>query len=123
MKVLESLGHQGDTQWHKIDKISSKAKKVDKKFIAESERSGSFHGLFGNYEMFEDNEGNVMVDVKEECTLNHSLRENIESINMDSPVVLPKKDHRLSIIPSGKYLVTIQQRFNPLSKHLERVRD
>jgi len=41
MKILKSTGHQGDTQWFSIDKIPESAKKVEKQFIAASERSGS----------------------------------------------------------------------------------
>lgn len=123
MKVLKSLGHQGDTQWHQISEIPTTAKKVQKKFIAESERSGSFHGLFGNYDMYETSDGDILIDVKEECTLNHSLKREIENINMDYPVELPKKDHRMSVIPQGKYLVTIQQRFDPLTAHWVNTKD
>jgi hypothetical protein len=116
--------HQGDTQWFQINRVPENAKKVEKRFIATSERSDSFHALFGNYEMYEVEDGFV-IDAKEECILNHSLRSTLASagITMDKPDVLPMKDHRHSVIPKGIHFVGIQQRFDPLKGHKEKVRD
>jgi hypothetical protein len=69
---MKQVGHQGDTQWFKINQLPKNAKKVEKQFIAASERSGSFHALFGDYDMYEV-EGGFAIDVKEDCVLNHSL--------------------------------------------------
>ncbi len=66
--------HQGDTQWFEITGIPSNAKKIEKQFVAASERSGSFHALFGNYDMYELEDGFV-IDAKEDCIINHSLKE------------------------------------------------
>ena len=92
MKVIKQHGHQGDTQWFKIDAIPATAKKVQKQYIAASERSGSFHALFGNYDMYET-EGGFLLDVKEECVLNHSLEDELKKngITMEDVKVLPKK--------------------------------
>lgn len=122
MNILKQIGHQGDTQWFKIDKIPANAKKTDKQFIAESERSGSFHALFGDYDMYELENGFVM-DVHEDCILNHSLREHLSGKSLNDLVELPKKDHRASTIVKGKYFVGIQQRFDPLSAMKQRVID
>lgn len=124
MKITQQFGHQGDTQWFTIDEIPKEAKKVEKQFIAASERSGSFHALFGNYDIYELDDVFV-IDAKEECILNHSLEKELEKINnnLDDAKILPKKDHRHSVIPKGKYIVGIQNRFDPLENMKKRVID
>lgn len=124
MNLEKQFGMQGDTQWFTISEIPSTAKKVEKQFIAASERSGSFHALFGNYDMYEVENGFV-VDVKEECILNHSLGSILEQngISLSDAKVLEKKDHRHSVIPVGKYVVGIQNRFDPMEAIKKRVID
>jgi hypothetical protein len=122
MKILNQIGMQGDTQWYSISEIPSNAKKIEKQFIAASERTGSFHALFGNYDMYET-DGGFLVDVKEECVLNHSLKEHLTGNSMSKSVTLPKKDHRHSVIKKGKYFVGIQQRFDPMKAIKKRVID
>ena len=123
MNILKQFGHQGDTQWFSIDKIPQNAKKVEKQFIAASERTGSFHALFGNYDMYQVDEGFV-IDAKEDCILNHSLQSELAKVNGLSEVkILPKKDHRHSVIPAGKYVVGIQNRFDPMEAIKKRVID
>ena len=116
--------HQGDTQWFELKTLPSSIKKVEKQFVAASERSGSFHALFGNYDMYET-EGGFIVDCKEECILNHSLKEVLQGsgVSLSEAKVLPKKDHRHSILPKGVHFVGIQQRFDPLSATKKRVMD
>ena len=128
MKIIEQFAHQGDTQWFRIDFIPSEAKKTCKKFIASSERTGSFHALFGDYDMYEDYaSGSIYIDVKEECILNHSLEENLKDseLTMEEAKILVKKDHRHIVIPKGRYIVDIQQRFDPMNalNKRNRVRD
>lgn len=124
MKFKNFNLHQGDTQWYGIDSIPQNAKKIEKQFIAASERSGSFHALFGNYDMYEVEDG-FIVDAKEDCILNHSLKEVLENsgITLSNAKVLPKKDHRHTVIPKGIHFVGIQQRFDPLKGMKEKVRD
>ena len=124
MKIQKQFGHQGDTQWFTIKEIPSNAKKVEKQFVAESERSGSRHALMGNYDMYVIENGFV-IDAKEDCILNHCLKEELSKINnsLDDAVILPKKDHRHSVIPKGKYVVGIQNRFDPLENIKKRVID
>ena len=121
---MKQFGHQGDTQWYLLDSIPEGAKKVEKQFIAASERSGSFHALFGNYDMYET-DGGFVIDAKDDCVLNHSLQQELDKINnnMDEAKILPKKDHRHSIIPRGKYIVGIQNRFDPMENIKKRVID
>lgn len=122
MKFTNNNFHQGDTQWFSLESLPNNLNKVEKQFIAASERSGSFHALFGNYEMYKHESGFVL-DVKEECVLNHSLKQYLDMEGMDTKVVLPKKDHRHTIVPSGIYFVGIQQRFDPLENIKKRVID
>jgi len=124
MKNLKQFGHQGDTQWYSITEIPQNATKVKKQFIAASEQSGSFHALFGNYDMYQVDDGFV-IDAKEDCILNHSLEQELlkNGISLNEAEVLPKKDHRHSIIKKGKYIVGIQNRFDPLEAIKQRVID
>jgi hypothetical protein len=124
MKFTEKSMHQGDTQWFGLETLPKNAKKVDKQFVAASERSGSFHALFGEYDQYEVEEGFV-IDAKEECILNHSLQEVLKGtgVSLDEAKVLPKKDHRHTVVPKGIYFVGIQQRFDPLSAIKKRVID
>tara|TARA_R110000782_G_scaffold144871_1_gene237665 strand:- start:3591 stop:3965 length:375 start_codon:yes stop_codon:yes gene_type:complete len=124
MENIKQIGHQGDTQWFSIANIPADAKKVEKQYIAASERSGSFHALFGDYDMYEVENGFV-IDAKEDCTLNHSLESVLkqEGITLDESKVLTKKDHRHSIIKKGVYVVGIQNRFDPMSAIKKRVID
>lgn len=124
MKFNNKNYHQGDTQWFGIDSLPKNLKKVEKQFIAASERSGSFHALFGNYDQYEVENG-FIIDAKEECILNHSLESLLKEtgVSLEEAKILPKKDHRHTIIPKGIYFVGIQQRFDPLLGLKRKVRD
>lgn len=122
MKILNQFGHQGDTQWFNIDIIPENAKKMKKQFIAASEKTGHVHALSGNYDMYEYDDGFVM-EIHEDCMLNHTVKSALNEKTWDIPVQLPERDHRSSTIPKGVYYIGIQQRFNPLSKMLEKVKD
>lgn len=124
MKFTGSSSHQGDCQFFGITSVPSSAKKIEKQFVAASERSGSFHALFGNYDMYEVEDGFV-IDAKEECVLNHSLKQVLEGtgVSLNSKTILEKKDHRHTILPKGIYYVGIQQRFDPLEGLKIRVTD
>lgn len=121
---MKQFAHQGDVQIFTICEIPSDAKKVEKQYIAASERSGSFHALFGNYEMYELENG-FLVDCKEECVLNHSLESILKQagVTLEEAKVLEKKDHRHTILPVGKYIFGIQNRFDPISAMKKRVID
>ncbi len=115
---------QGDTEWFEITSVPSNAKKIEKQFVAASERSGSFHALFGKYDMYEVEDGFV-IDAKEDCIINHSLKEVLEGsgVSLDEAKVLTKKDHRHSTLPKGNHFVGIQNRFDPLAGIKKRVID
>lgn len=124
MKFNGTAQHQGDSQFFGITSIPKGAKKIEKQFIAASERSGSFHALFGKYDMYEHEDG-FIIDAKEECILNHSLQSVLKGtgVTLDKARVLEKKDHRHSVIAPGIYFVGIQQRFDPLAGLKKRVID
>ena len=111
--------HQGDSQFFGIAKVPNGAKKIEKRYIAASKRSGSFHALFGNYE------DGLVIEAHDECILNHSLQSLLQGtgVTLDKAQVIEKKDHRHSVIPKGVYYVGIQQRFDPLSGIKKRVQD
>ena len=123
-KFTGKYQHQGDTQWFEITSIPAGAKKIEKQFIAASERSGSFHALFGNYDMYEVEDG-FIIEAHEECILNHSLQSVLKGtgVTLNEAKVLEKKDHRHSIIPKGIHFVGIQQRFDPLEGMKKKVQD
>lgn len=127
MEKLKFTGNgqmQGDTQWFGIQEIPSNAKKIEKQFVAASEKSGSFHALFGTYDMYEHEDG-FIIDAKEDCIINHSLKQVLEGtgVSLDEAKVLEKKDHRHSILPKGIHFVGIQQRFDPLAGIKKKVID
>jgi len=124
MKFTGKCQHQGDTQWFEITSIPKTAKKVNKQFIAASEKSGSFHALFGNYDMYEVEDG-FIIDAKEDCIINHSLKHILEGtgVSLNDAKVLEKKDHRHSVLAKGIHFVGIQQRFDPLAGIKKRVID
>lgn len=124
MKITKQTLHQGDVQFFSIEQIPANAKRVEKQFIAASERSGSFHALFGKYDMYET-EGGVLIEAHEECILNHSLEALLKGtgVSLSEAKVLPKKDHRHSVIPPGMYIVGIQNRFDPMENIKKRVID
>ena len=122
MKILKQIGHQGDTQWFSIDKIPEDAKKIENTFIAKSEQSGSVHVLCGDYDMYEYENGNIM-DVKEDCILNHTFESNLIGHKIKEAKELPLKDHRHSLIKKGLYFVGIQQRYDPFQKLWKKVID
>lgn len=122
MKILKQIGHQGDVQFFTCEVNFKKLKKINKQFLAKSEKSGSMHALFGDYDMYEV-EGGFVIDAKEELVLNHSLQRDLEGITFDTKTITPKKDHRHSIIPKGIYFTSIQERIDPLSGLRQKVVD
>jgi hypothetical protein len=122
MKILNQIGHQGDTQWFSINEIPATAKKINKQFIAASEKSGNVHALTGNYNMYEHEDG-FIIDVLEDSMLNHTMISELNETTWKAPQILPERDHRPSVIKKGMYFVGIQRKFNPLGKFMEKVKD
>lgn len=115
---------QGDTQWFELSELPKGLKKVEKRFIAASEKSGSFHALFGKYDMYEVKDEGFIIDAKEDCIINHSLQSTLENQkSLDEAKILTKKDHRHSVLAKGIHFVGIQLKFDPLSGLKEKVKD
>ena len=55
--------------------------------------------------------------------MNYSSLLNESSAIMDTAVITPKKDHRHTIVPPGKYYAGIQTRFDPLENMKKNVTD
>jgi hypothetical protein len=117
--------HQGDVQFFTLLDLPKGIKKIEKKFIAASEKSGSFHALFGNYDIYEFEDGGLVIDAHEECILNHSLQSELKGlgVTLDKAMITLKKDHRHTVVPAGKYFVGIQTRFDPLANAKKNVAD
>lgn len=129
MKIVKQFGHQGDTQWFEIDQVPADAKKIEKQFIAASERTGSVHALCGDYDLYQVEDGFV-VKTNEECVLNHTLIENLQrelggvGVSMSNPKVLPPKDHRHSVLPKGRaFFVGIHRKADPINASYKKVVD
>jgi len=127
--TIAQFGHQGDTQFYRIVEgvVPQQARKSpQKKYIAESEQSGSRHAVCGNYDFYDvevDGSTAMILDVKEDCVINHCLREHLTEFSLDRAEVLPKKDHEPSTLPVGVYLVGIHERFDPLDGFRKKVQD
>jgi hypothetical protein len=119
------LSHQGDTQWFSIEEIPTNAKKIDKTFIAKSEKSGHAHALCGDYEMYEIEglDGFLIKVGTDGCTLNHTRYENLTPQYWNKNEILPVADHKPSTFSQGIYYVGIQKRKKHFSKVWERVQD
>ena len=124
-KFLNKGLHQGDTQWFLLDGLPSNAKKVEKTFIAKSERSGNAHALCGDYEMFVDDavEGFFIKVGAKGATLNHTGYDNLTAENLNTNKTLPKRDHGKTLFTEGIYFVGIQQRKKQFSKVWEKNKD
>lgn len=118
-------GHQGDVQFKSVIKIPSAAKRIEKKPIALGEHSGHQHVLTGDYELFEDNEGNIFAAIGGDgATLQHLHESRFKGY--DKKEVLEKADHKAiveSLKPNTNYRFGIHKKYNPFAKVWEQVND
>jgi len=121
-KFTGIMHRQGDVQIAQLEKLPTEVKPIEKQFLAASERSGSMHALFGNYQQYEV-EGGIVLDCKEDCLMNHSLTSHLQGLGMDQVRELPKKDHGAISLPKGVYFVAIQPRFDPMQGFKTPVKD
>ncbi len=115
------LGHQGDVQFMRINKIPKDFEKAKSKtFFAKSERSGHVHALCGDYELYTNpkNPSEFIVVVgKDGAVLNHTLFTNTAFEGFfDKTQATKVADHRPSFFKPGIYRVGIQKRIDPLRK-------
>jgi len=121
----EFNGHQGDVQIYSIDVLPVNAKRINKTFIAKSEKSGHAHAMCGDYELYElPEKDNFIIKVGTDgCTLNHTSIQNLTSEYWDKNEVLTVADHKPTILKTGIYYIGIQKRKKHFSKVWEKVRD
>jgi len=116
--------HQGDVQIFSMSAVPSGAKKIEKTFIAKSEKSGHAHALCGDYELYELKDGGHAIVVGSNgCTLNHTGYQNLTPEYWDKNKVMPVADHKPTKLSPGTYYVGIQKRKKHFSKVFEKVRD
>ena len=117
--------HQGDVQFFSVDSIPASAKKVEKNFIAKSERSGHAHAACGNYELYEmeNGEGFYMKVGEGGAALNHSPYALLTSSYWDKLDVTKHADHTPTFIPEGTYAIGIHRRKEQFSNRATNVRD
>jgi len=124
-KFTGTAFHQGDTQWFELDALPEGVTRVEKQFIAKSERSGHAHALCGDYEMFtkEGVDGFFIKVGTDGCTLNHTGYANLTPEYWDRNAQLPVADHKPTVFKQGTYFVGIQRRKKHFSKTWEEVKD
>lgn len=125
LKFTGSNSHHGDVQLFEVESIPSTAKKVEKKLIAKSERSGHCHVLCGDYDMFETDKGETFVVVGTDgCTLNHTRYETLTPQLMSKNQATKIADHKPNFYKAGtKLFLGIQKRKKHFSKVWEKVQD
>lgn len=117
--------HQGDVQIFSVDSVPSSAKKIEKTFIAKSEKSGHAHAMCGDYELFElpEQKGFVIKVGTDGCTLNHTAYQNLTPQYWDKNKALKIADHKPTSLKQGTYYVGIQKRKKHFSAVWEKVID
>lgn len=122
----EVPSHHGDVQLFPLTKLPSGVSKVDKRFIAASERSGHCHVLCGDYEMFEKpgTDGVFVLVGTDGCTLNHAKLQTLTPQVMSKNQITEVADHKPNFYEAGTVLfVGIQKRKKHFSKVWQKVED
>lgn len=98
----------GDISFHKIKEIPSGVKKLEVKDntfnLKEGEATGHFHRLKGDFEIYQDNEGRYVLDVKNDSHLTH-------------------EEHDTIIIEKGIYIQEQEIEYCPFEKRLNQIKD
>lgn len=129
MKEVKFTGdnsHHGDCQLFGIEKLPQGVKKIDKRFIAASEKSGHVHVLCGDYEMYEKHgvDGTFVVVGTDGCTLNHTGIKQLTPEVMNRNQATEIADHKPNFYTSGTTLfIGIQKRKKHFSRVWEKVLD
>jgi hypothetical protein len=119
---MKQQGHQGDVQIRQIDSLPQNCKSIPKKPLALGEKSGHQHVVCGDYEMFEDDKGQIFVSVGNAgAVLNHIHKSAFRDYADTAP--LPVADHKPITLNPGVFLIGIHKRYNPFSKIWEAVLD
>jgi hypothetical protein len=116
--------HQGDVQMITISSLPAGAKQIEKKPIALGEHSGHQHVITGDYEMFEDSEGNLFAAIGNDgAFLQHIHESNFKGFKMP---LTEKADHRplVKSLQSGTIIqFGIHKKYNPFAGVWERSKD
>lgn len=117
--------HQGDVQIFGVDNIPLNAKKIEKTFIAKSEKSGHCHAMCGDYNLYKlPNDNGFVIEVGSDgCTLNHTKVENLTSEYWNKNKITEIADHKPTLLQKGIYFLGIQKRKKHFSKLWEKVKD
>jgi hypothetical protein len=117
--------HQGDVQGMSIGKIPAGATKISKKPIALGEHSGHQHVITGDYELFEDKEGNIFAAIGSDgATLQHIHESRFKGF--DKKDIIEIADHKPiveALKPNTNYRFGIHKKYNPFAKVWEQVND
>ncbi len=118
--------HHGDVQAFELSNLPDGCKKIDKKFIAASEKSGHVHVMCGDYDMFEKEgvDGFFIKVGSDGCTLNHSGIQTLTPEIMNRNEATKIADHKPNFYkPNTVLYVGIQKRKKHFSKIWEKVQD
>lgn len=117
--------HQGDVQIFSLNEVPKEAKKIEKTFIAKSEKSGHAHAMCGDYTLYElpEQKGFIIEVGHDGCTLNHTGYQNLTKEYWDKNKVMPIADHKPTMLSVGVYYIGIQKRKKHFSKVWEKVID
>ncbi len=118
--------HHGDTQLFELNELPKGCVKIEKRFIAASEKSGHCHVMCGDYEMFtkEGVDGFFIKVGTDGCTLNHSGIQTLTPEIMHKNQATKIADHKPNFYsPNTLLYVGIQKRKKHFSKIWEKVKD
>lgn len=121
--IKRQYAHQGDVQFFELNSIPSNAKKIKKEFFARSERSGHCHALCGDYDMYEVDNGHIIVVGTDGATLNHTKENTLTPEYWDKNQVMQVADHNPTTFQQGIYFAGIQRKADPYKGVFERVID
>lgn len=116
--------HQGDVQLIETT-LPKSAKSITKRPLALGEKSGHQHLVTGDYELFEDETGNIYVSAGNAgCVLQHIHESVLKQNTVNSKEILPIADHKvIELQPKTVYKVGIHQKYEPFKKVFEKVID
>lgn len=115
--------HQGDVQLITTNKPSG-LKSVSKRPVALGEQSGHQHVITGDYELLEDEKGELFVSVGNAGAILQHIHESNFTGNWESTKEMPIADHKsITLEPDTFFKVGIHRKYEPFAKVWQQVRD
>lgn len=115
--------HQGDVQLITSNKPSG-LKSVAKKPLALGEKSGHQHVITGDYELLENEVGELFVSVGNAGAVLQHIHESNFTGNWNSTTEMPAADHKsITLEPDSFFKVGIHRKYEPFAKVWESVAD